>query len=95
MAYDLSSFVSNTTSLKLTLEEYSMRIWIVFNWLGEGSNGGSHHAGNPVNGEMKYQSFKKRIYECCPLSVKFCYANKHPNFPSNLRRKEQLLFFSC
>jgi hypothetical protein len=72
MAYDLSSFVSNTTSLKLTLEEYSMRIWIVLNWLGEGSNDGSHHVENPVNGEIKYQYFKERIYECCPLSIKFC-----------------------
>jgi len=48
MTYDLSSFVSNTTSLKLILEEYSMRIWIVSSWLGEGSNGGSLHAGNLV-----------------------------------------------
>lgn len=72
MTYDLSSFVSNTTSLKLILEGYSVRIWIAFNWLGEGSSAGSHHAVNPVNDEMKYQSFKKRFYECCSISVKFC-----------------------
>lgn len=79
MAYDLSSLVSNTTSLKLILEVCWMRLWIVFNWPREGPSGGSHQAENPVNGEMKYQTFKKTIHACCPLSVKFCL--HWQNFP--------------
>jgi hypothetical protein len=66
---NLSKFVSNAVSLKLILEECGMRVWIVFNWPEEGSDGGSPQAWNPVNRQMKYRSSKKGIYECYPREV--------------------------